>query len=368
MKVAFVVNGDESSAMAIRADGLARHLGSGFEPVTFYRGAAKVRAIGMLSYALHRARPDVTYVLDAGYSGVLASTLYRMLGGPPIVLDIGDAITELARSMGTRGPISIAATNALERLSLGSARVVIVRGSAHRDWLLARGYRRVAFLPDGVDCRQFATSGAEDVREAHGLGDALVIGLIGTLTWNRKHEYAYGWELIETLSLLRDLPVRGVLVGDGDALPRLRALAAERGVSDRVAFIGRIAYAELPKYLSAMDVCLSTQSNDLAGRVRTTGKLPLYLAAGRYVLASDVGEASRVLPPEMRLPYMGVKDPAWPGRLAAAVCELLEDRTRLARGEACRAIARERFDYATLGLRCAAVLHAAFRNQALEGE
>jgi hypothetical protein len=48
-----------------------------------------------------------------------------------------------------------------------------------------------------------------------------------------------------------------------------------------------------------MDICLSTQTNDVVGWVRTTGKLPLYLAAGRYVLASRVGEAARVLPEEM---------------------------------------------------------------------
>ena len=40
------------------------------------------------------------------------------------------------------------------------------------------------------------------------------------------------------------------------------------------------------RHLSIMDVCISTQSNDLVGMVRTTGKLPLYLAYGKYVIAN----------------------------------------------------------------------------------
>jgi glycosyltransferase involved in cell wall biosynthesis len=38
------------------------------------------------------------------------------------------------------------------------------------------------------------------------------------------------------------------------------------------------------------------QSNDLAGWVRTTGKLPIALGLGKALVASRVGEASRVLP------------------------------------------------------------------------
>ena len=86
-------------------------------------------------------------------------------------------------------------------------------------------------------------------------------------------------------------------------------------------FAGRIAYERLPDYLAALDVCLSTQTNDLAGQARTTGKLPLYLAAGRYILASRVGEAALVLPDDMLLDYHGVVDRDYPARLAGRVRE-----------------------------------------------
>ena len=69
---------------------------------------------------------------------------------------------------------------------------------------------------------------------------------------------------------------------------------------------------------AAIDVCLSTQTNDVIGNVRTTGKLPLYLAAGRFVLASRVGEAARVLPPRCwSIPRR--LDPDYPAKLAERV-------------------------------------------------
>jgi glycosyltransferase involved in cell wall biosynthesis len=79
----------------------------------------------------------------------------------------------------------------------------------------------------------------------------------------------------------------------------LKARCQELGIEGLVEFAGRVPYAELPGWLHRMDICLSMQTNDVVGWVRTTGKLPLYLAAGRFVLASRVGEAARVLPEEM---------------------------------------------------------------------
>ena len=150
------------------------------------------------------------------------------------------------------------------------------------------------------------------------------------------------------LALLKDLPVRGVLIGDGSGLDRIRARAESQGVSDRLYFAGRQPMHSLPDQLAASDVCLSTQSNDLVGQVRTTGKLPLYMACGKYILASDVGEASRVLPREMLVPYDGARDDGYPTRLADRVRMLVASPGRLDAGRANVDVARREFDYDVL--------------------
>ena len=59
------------------------------------------------------------------------------------------------------------------------------------------------------------------------------------------------------------------------------------------------------------------------GQVRTTGKVPEYMAAGRFVLASRVGEAELLLPAEMLLEYNGEVDAGYPDRLAARIRQLV---------------------------------------------
>ena len=116
-------------------------------------------------------------------------------------------------------------------------------------------------------------------------------------------------------------------------------------------FLDYVPYERLPLYLGLIDVCLSTQTNDVVGQVRTTGKLPLYLAAGRYILASDVGEAARILDREMLVPYEGVKDEQYPRKLAERITNILEHPEILKRAADQIALAKEHFDYSILSER-----------------
>jgi hypothetical protein len=50
----------------------------------------------------------------------------------------------------------------------------------------------------------------------------------------------------------------------------------------------------------------------------------LYLASGRFVLATNVGEAARVLPPDMLVTYNGSSDHGYTERLAQAVARRID--------------------------------------------
>lgn len=61
--------------------------------------------------------------------------------------------------------------------------------------------------------------------------------------------------LIEAMALLRDeLPAILTVIGDGDDLPRLRALADAKGLGDRVRFTGDASRAEIGRHLARTDV------------------------------------------------------------------------------------------------------------------
>ena len=98
--------------------------------------------------------------------------------------------------------------------------------------------------------------------------------------------------------------------------------ARELGVAERCRFVGFQGEDAVLEHLGVIDVAISTQTNDAVGAVRTTGKLPLYLACGTSVLATDVGEARRLLGAlGWTLPYEGIADRTYPQRLAARLRE-----------------------------------------------
>jgi glycosyltransferase involved in cell wall biosynthesis len=237
----------------------------------------------------------------------MAACAYRLLGGARWIVDTGDAIVELGKALG-RGPLAMAATRLLEWVALRCSSAVVVRGSYHKELLAKRGINAI-FIPDGVDVEQFAPPQGQKPK---GPNEPLVVGIVGSVVWSPVRNTCYGWELLEIVAGLRDRmmrSVRGIVVGDGNGLERLKARCRELGLEGLVEFPGRVPYAELPAWIHRMDVCLSPQTDDVVGRVRTTGKLPLYMAAGRFILASRVGEAARVLPDEMLVD--GINAESW---------------------------------------------------------
>jgi glycosyltransferase involved in cell wall biosynthesis len=353
-KVVFLVNGAPGSPMDIRARSFAERLRGEFEIQIAYRSAHKVGAIFRFLIFLMRVRPALCYVLDMAFSGVLAAAFYRSISSCRVVVDTGDAIYELSRLSGTRSSAGVWLTKLLEELGLAISDRVVVRSHAHQE-LLTRQNIAAEVVPDAVDLAQYRPQAEPELRRQFGLEGFTSVGVLGSLIWNPRWQMVYGWDLIEAIHLLReqlrDLPVKGVIIGDGTGLAFLKKQCAAYGLEDRIVFVGRVPYETLPRYINMLDICLSTQSNDLAGQVRTTGKLPLYLACDRFVLASEVGEAARVLPPEMLVPYAGTKDEQYPERLAERIRTLAGQPERLNRHGQSRTIAQSHFDYDVLAAR-----------------
>jgi glycosyltransferase involved in cell wall biosynthesis len=357
-RTVFLVNGPENGPIAERARAFASRLGDRFEIAVAYRSAGRMHAVKDFLALLRRERPQICYVLDMSYSGVVAGIVAKVLWRIRLVIDTGDAVYELARSAGLRGPVGLALTWLLERLALRLADRIVVRGTFHRKLLAGRGVQATT-IPDGIDTTVFSSAAAPaDLKARLGLHDVLSVGFLGSLVWSERLQIGYGWDLVEAMRILGDEPVKGVLIGGGSARPILEARAREYGLGDRMLFLDPIPYDDVPQYLAAIDVWLSTQTNDIPGNVRTTGKLPLYLAAGRYVLASDVGEASLVLPREMLVEYHGTVDRDYPARLAERIREIVRDRGRLSAGAGNVEIARTIFDYDVLAERVADVLES----------
>jgi GT2 family glycosyltransferase len=255
----------------------------------------------------------VLYLVDIGKATAPLAILGRLLR-KRVVVDTGDAVYALARSLGDRGFAGMLLVGLGEKLALRSAHRIVVRGRAHAALVPGPATQ----IPDlAPACAGPVDAGG--LRHSLGLDGAFVVGLVGSLILSPRRGTAYGWDLIEALPRL-DPSVIALIVGDGTGLEPLRERADMLGVSNRCRFVGSVPADEAHLYVSAMNAAISTQTNDVVGRVRTTGKLPLYLACGCPVIASDVGEAAVLLGPHgWTLSYNGVVDESYPARLAALI-------------------------------------------------
>jgi glycosyltransferase involved in cell wall biosynthesis len=328
-RITALVHGGPDSIEAVRIRGLTQAAPPGCVRLLF-RSRDRRQTARDWGRDLDEQPPHLLYVLNTAMPGAPLAAWRRLNGGPPFLLDTGDVVFEMARRSGVGAGWKLPFLWAVEQFAWRQASRIVVRGTRHREHLHQLGLPAV-LLRDGYSpAQQVDPHAVSALRQRLGLQNRFVVGLLGSLVWSPRLQLCYGWDLISALHDLRDLPVTALVIGDGSGMDWLRAEADRLGVRDRVVFAGRIPYADVPVHLRLFDIALSTQTNNLPGQVRTTGKLPEYMAASRFILASKVGEAELLLPPEMLVPYDGEVDPQYPRRLAGRIRSLVTQPSLLA--------------------------------------
>jgi glycosyltransferase involved in cell wall biosynthesis len=302
----------------------------------------------------------VLYVIDPGAAGFPAAAIGRSLRRTTVV-EMGDPQRELYAAQGRRRWLQ-AVGGVIDAAVARHADGVVVRGEG-----LARELNVAVpwvTIPDGVDVEQFRpTVRGQATRRVLAIpDDALVLGVVGSIHWSADRSFAYGLDVIDAAAHLSRRKVHVLIVGDGSGLPRLRARAAVHGL-DNVHFVGRVPHEDVPHFITAMDVCVSTQSRDAIGRARTTAKLPEYLACDRFVLSTAVGTAARLLPADMLLDTDLANWDQHIGGLRARIDALIPRQPVLRLGGGTRALATEHFSYPALGRRLGLFLEECTRRR-----
>ena len=214
--------------------------------------------------------------------------------GVPHVLEVNAPLAEEQERM--RGLELKELARSSERRIWSSTDAVIVVSQRLAAAVAACGVpeTRIHVLPNAVDPRQF-TPGVtpdalpEQVRER--VRGRCVIGFVGSLKpW---HGVETLFEAFATL-LLRRFAVHLVVVGDGPGRESLERLAGERGLAEHVTFAGAIAHADVPSWLSLMDIATApyTPHPDF---YFSPLKLFEYMAAGVPVVAGRIGQLDELL-------------------------------------------------------------------------
>jgi colanic acid biosynthesis glycosyl transferase WcaI len=101
--------------------------------------------------------------------------------------------------------------------------------------------------------------------------------------------------VLSAAELLREEPVRWVIVGDGRKLDWVRDEVARRGLDGKVLLVGRYPLERMPSFIHHADALLVSLRKDEVFAMTIPGKLQTYLAAGVPILAMLDGEGAEVV-------------------------------------------------------------------------
>ena len=244
-----------------------------------------------LSEIIPQIKPDVLHAHSPSLNAIAALRAGKKFG-IPVVYEVRAFWEDAAVDHGTssEGGLRYRLTRALETHALKRADAVTTICEGLRRDIVARGIPadKITVIPNAVDIDKFAVGGVadQDLKTKLGLQGARLIGFNGSF-------YSYEGldiQLRAVPALTAERPdLRILLVGGGPEDARLRQMAQDLGIADKVVFTGRVPHDQVQMYYDLLDVLvyprLSMRLTDLVTPLK-----PLEaMAQGRVLAASDVG-------------------------------------------------------------------------------
>ena len=159
-----------------------------------------------------------------------------------------------------------------------------------RQNLIERGIAddKITVVPNAVDLSKFNDMPSRDLALVRmlGLEGCTILGFIGSF-----YTYEGLALLIDAMpALLETNPsLRLVLIGGGQDEELLKKRARAKGLDDKILFTGRIPHDQVLAYYSLIDLCIYPRLPMALTDLVTPLKPLEAMAAGRIVIASDVG-------------------------------------------------------------------------------
>jgi glycosyltransferase involved in cell wall biosynthesis len=149
----------------------------------------------------------------------------------------------------------------------------------------------VFYLPNGPDPRlrerQVSAAEQQELRRVLGVGDAPLALYVGHVSYGSEVSL-----IVDVLPMVCELvpSIRVVIVGSGDGIAALQDQAGRAGLGERLIFAGWVDQEDVPVYLAAADLALYPHRDTLVNRAKSPSKITAYMAMGKPIVASAVGE------------------------------------------------------------------------------
>jgi glycosyltransferase involved in cell wall biosynthesis len=272
----------------------------GFPQITFCRGmpgylleyAYATFAIATITAYVWLTRGfDIIHIANPPDCLVPVTAVYKLLG-KRIVYDQHDLSPELYVARFSRSSALLLGIQLrLELLSYQLADHVIVTNESYRQIALSRGRQppaKVTLVRNGPELERVqALQIDEDLRQR----SPNIIAFAGITGYQDGLDYLCR-ALKSLRSDLRREDFLCIVLGDGDALPDIKRLAQELGISDKIWFAGWVGDSDTYfRYLSTADICVSPEPSNGYNDRSTFVKIMEYMLAGKPIVAFELPES-----------------------------------------------------------------------------
>jgi glycosyltransferase involved in cell wall biosynthesis len=283
--------GEWNRALASSIRGANRLAGSrGRYHPDLVRGLHNLTTFRLAARHVRAHRPNFIYERNSlwGMTGLWLARKYSL----PLVLEVNAPLAYEQKQY--RGLTFSSLAEWTERMIWCGADLIVVVSESLRRHLQEAGVRpeRIRVLPNAVDANLFHNRlDGEPVRKRFHLGSRFVVGFLGTFKqW-------HGADLLmEAFQRLHqgDPDMHLLLVGDGPLRESLQEKIRQAGLEHEVTLAGKVTHQEVPLYLATMDVAVAPYP-DLSKFYFSPLKLFEYMAAGRAIVASRLGQIAEVI-------------------------------------------------------------------------
>lgn len=147
-------------------------------------------------------------------------------------------------------------------------------------------------IPVGADLEQFnPVIEGDRIKQKYKITGPLIL-YVGQL-----HGAQYIDLFIKAMNIVlhKNKKVSFMIVGEGFMERKLKSLVAELGIAEKVIFTGSVPHHEIPEYIAAADICVAPFRDTKVTRCKSPLKIVEYLASGKAIVASNVGEVKKMV-------------------------------------------------------------------------
>ena len=232
----------------------------------------------------HICNPPDLLFLVAGW--------FKLWKGVKIVFDHHDLAPEMYVAKYNRKDIFYHGLRWAERFTYAVADIAISTNESHYNVALTRGHKsadQVFIVRSAPDLSRFYPVPANS---NHRRGKKYLVGYMGIMGEPEGIDY-----LLRSIQYITQVKGRQdihfVLIGDGPAAEKLKALATELKISEFVEFTGFVTGEALLERLSSCDVCVEPSPTSAYNENCTMNKILEYMALGKALVQFDLREGRR---------------------------------------------------------------------------